>query len=188
MVKNFVYKFMMMNSPVGHLKLVGSEHGLAGVLWENDNPQRVRLDPQVFDDTAPILKETEKQLSEFFDGKRTAFNLPLDFNGTVFQKAVWMELLNIPFGKLRTYGEIAKLIGRPNAVRAVGAANGKNPISIIAPCHRVIGSNGSLTGFAGGCEIKAILLKFEGHLIDDPMGIPYNRLTQIKGQRSLYVP
>lgn len=170
---DFAYKFMTIKSPVGLLKLIASEHGLAAILWENDNSKRVRLEPQVFDDTNPVLKETEKQLHEFFNGKRTTFDLPLDFKGTPFQKAVWAELLKIPFGTLRTYSDIAKSIGNPKAVRAVGAANGKNPVSIIAPCHRVIGSNGSLTGFAGGVDIKVILLKLENHHIDCPVNTQY---------------
>ena len=109
----------------------------------------------------PILVETERQVTEYFDGTRQTFTVMLDFNGTGFQKSVWQALLKIPCGQTRSYGDIAKSLGNPKAVRAVGAANGKNPISIIAPCHRVIGSTGRLTGFAGGLEVKARLLAFE---------------------------
>lgn len=174
------YQFMTMDSPVGSLKLIASKSGLAAVLWEHDNPKRVRLEPQIFDDSQLILQETVKQLNEFFEGKRTTFDLPLDFQGTVFQKAVWNELLNIPFGALRSYKDIAEAIDNPKAVRAVGAANGKNPISIIAPCHRVIGSNGSLTGFAGGFTIKAKLLTLEGHHIVNRLGNPFDSSSQVK--------
>lgn len=164
-----IYKYKTIRTPVGLLKLIASDKGLSGVLWEHDMPKRVNLTPQIFDEQNPILEETEKQLNEFFAKKRTAFELPLDFKGTVFQKAVWSALLNIPFGRVNTYGDIAKAIGNPKAVRAVGAANGKNPISIVCPCHRIIGADGSLTGFAGGLKIKAILLQLENpeaHYLD----------------------
>ena len=156
------YYFKMMQSPVGELKLVASEHGLAGVLWENDDPKRVRFLPQGEQPDNTILLEAERQLREYFSGERQRFSLTLDFAGTDFQKEVWAALLTIPYGETRSYGDIARQIGRPAAVRAVGAANGRNPVSIIAPCHRVIGTNGKLTGFAGGLETKAFLLHLEG--------------------------
>lgn len=162
-----MYKFKTVKTQVGLLRLVASTKGLSAVLWENDDPKRVRLQPQVLDEHNPVLKETEKQLEEFFAGKRTVFELPLDFQGTAFQKAVWHELLKVPFGQVKTYGEIAKAVGNPKAVRAVGAANGKNPISIICPCHRIIGTNGLLTGFAGGLDIKATLLRLENWTFSD---------------------
>lgn len=148
-------------SPVGELTLVADAHGLAAILWENDRPDRVRLGPLTEDDTHPVLVETERQLGEYFAGKRRAFDLPLSFSGSDFQKRVWNALLAIPFGETRSYGEIAQQLGNPAASRAVGAANGRNPISIIAPCHRVVGSTGKLTGFAGGLEAKAFLLALE---------------------------
>lgn len=156
---SYVYKTM--RSPVGELKLVASDNGLAAVLWENDNPKRVPLQPLKQDNNHPVLAEAEKQLSEYFAGKRTSFTVALDPVGTGFQKKVWDALRTIPFGQTRSYGQIAKQIGNPKAVRAVGGANGKNPLSIIAPCHRVIGSSGKLTGFAGGLDIKAQLLELE---------------------------
>jgi methylated-DNA-[protein]-cysteine S-methyltransferase len=155
------YLFKTMPSPVGLLTLVANDRGLAAVLWENDDPKRVRLNPLHEDSKHPVLLEAERQLQDYFKGKRETFSLKLDFTGTDFQKKVWAALLTIPFGETRSYAQIAEQIGNPNAVRAVGAANGKNPISIIAPCHRVIGSNGKLTGFAGGMEAKAFLLKLE---------------------------
>jgi len=161
MSKTCVYKTM--RSPVGELKLVANDHGLAAILWENDNPKRVRLDIVAEDNTHSILVETERQLKEYFAGKRQKFSVALDFNGTAFQNRVWQALLAIPFGETRSYGQIATALGKPKAVRAVGAANGRNPISIIAPCHRVIGTNGKLTGFAGGLDAKALLLTLEGH-------------------------
>jgi methylated-DNA-[protein]-cysteine S-methyltransferase len=155
------YAYKTVPSPVGELKLVASDKGLAAILWENDDPDRVRLGVMAEQPDHPVLRETERQLGDYFAGRRMAFDLPLDFNGTDFQKSVWAALLTIPFGETRSYGEIARQIGRPSASRAVGAANGKNPISIIAPCHRVIGSNGALTGFAGGLAAKEHLLGIE---------------------------
>lgn len=153
--------YMEMASPVGCLKLVATETALVAVLWENENPKRVRLAELVENSQHPILLETQKQLNEYFAGQRQKFDLPLDFEGTDFQQRVWQALLTIPFGETRSYKEIAEQIGNVKAVRAVGAANGKNPISIIAPCHRVVGTNGKLVGFAGGLENKDILLKIE---------------------------
>ena len=164
------YFYKIMPSPVGALKLVASDQGLAAILWENDDPRRVRLGPLEADDRHPVLLETERQLREYFAGRLERFSLPLDFAGTEFQKAVWEALLSIPFGETRSYGAIARQIGRPKAVRAVGAANGKNPISIVTPCHRVIGAGGQLTGFAGGLEIKATLLGLERKRLELQLG------------------
>ena len=155
------YYYKLMTSPVGVLTLLASDNGLAAVLWPDDDPQRVRLGPAGEHNLHPLLLETERQLNEYFAGRRRNFELPLDFVGTEFQKKVWTALVAIPFGETRSYGEIARQIGHPKAVRAVGAANGKNPISIVAPCHRVIGANGKLTGFAGGLATKAFLLDIE---------------------------
>ena len=148
-------------SPVGRLTLVASDEGLAAILWEDDRPGRVRIDagPEVSDH--PILNEAERQLAEYFSGRRQQFALRLEMSGTAFQRRVWSALLAIPFGQTRSYREIAEQIGSPRAVRAVGAANGRNPISIVAPCHRVVGSTGALTGFAGGLANKARLLELE---------------------------
>ena len=148
-------------SPVGRLKLIASDQKLAAILWERDDPKRVRLAPLAERPDHPILVETERQLGDYFAGRLQTFSVPLDFNGSAFQKQVRAALLTIPFGETRSYGEIARQIGRPSASRAVGAANGRNPISIIAPCHRVLGSNGALTGFAGGLAAKDYLLDHE---------------------------
>ena len=150
-----------MASPVGTLTLAATNEGLAAILWENDRPNRVRLRVMAEDDSHPVLVETERQLTEYFAGRRTQFALTLDLEGTAFQHAVWNALLTIPFGETRSYAGIARQIGRPAAVRAVGAANGRNPVSIVTPCHRVIGSSGALTGFAGGLDVKMRLLEFE---------------------------
>ena len=156
--------FKTMDSPVGRLTLVATDEGLSAVLWENDRPSRVRLPLNAEAPGHPALVEAERQLLEYFEGRRTSFTLPLDVAGTAFQRAVWTALRTIPFGETRTYTQIARQIGHPDAVRAVGAANGRNPVSIITPCHRVIGANGALTGFAGGLEAKAFLLSLEGAL------------------------
>ena len=150
-----------MDSPVGRLKLVASDAGLAGVLWSADRPGRVRVHAETEDNAHPVLVLAERQLQDYFAGRRQAFTLPLDFLGTAFQRKVWNALLTIPFGETRSYADIARQIGNPGSARAVGAANGRNPISIVAPCHRVIGSTGKLTGFAGGLDAKAYLLALE---------------------------
>lgn len=154
--------YTLMPSPVGTLTLVSQDQRLIAVLWEQERENRVRLGPLQREDRCPVLIETAHQLSEYFAGKRQRFDLALAFTGTAFQRQVWDALLSIPFGETRTYGQIAQQIGNPRAVRAVGAANGRNPISIIAPCHRVIGASGGLTGFAGGLAAKQLLLALEG--------------------------
>lgn len=156
---SFVYKTV--DSPVGKLKLVANGSKLAAILWEHDKPGRVRLGPMQEDESNPVLTETARQLVEYFAGKRNRFELELGFAGTDFQRKVWEALLTIPYGETRSYSDIAAQIGNANAVRAVGAANGKNPVSIIAPCHRVIGASGALTGFAGGLKAKELLLALE---------------------------
>ncbi|MFM0738005.1 methylated-DNA--[protein]-cysteine S-methyltransferase [Paraburkholderia xenovorans] len=155
------YAYKLMASPVGQLKLVAKNESLAAILWENDKPNRVRLPDMAEVADSPVLLEVERQLNEYFAGTRDRFDLALDFQGTEFQKKVWHALLTIPFGETRSYSDIAAQIGSANAVRAVGAANGRNPISIVAPCHRVIGASGDLTGFAGGLANKMFLLSLE---------------------------
>jgi methylated-DNA-[protein]-cysteine S-methyltransferase len=149
------------DSPVGELKLVASEDALVAILWGNDDTARVRLGESVRRQTNRVLIETERQLAEYFAGKRKNFRVPLDLRGTPFQRNVWEALLAIPFGETRGYGELARQLGNPQAARAVGAATGRNPVSIIVPCHRVIGAAGKLTGFAGGLDAKMRLLALE---------------------------
>lgn len=157
--KSYVYKFVP--TVLGKLKLIASDDGLAAILWENDKPTRVRLSSLTESKTHPILLQAEKELAEYLDGKRKVFSVKLDPAGTPFQSAVWKALEKIPFGETCSYSAIAKQIGNVKAVRAVGAAIGRNPISVIVPCHRVIGSSGDLTGFAGGLKTKKFLLELE---------------------------
>jgi methylated-DNA-[protein]-cysteine S-methyltransferase len=160
MTECLAYKFV--RSPVGRLKLVASDRGLVAILWSADEKKRrVTLPAAEKQDRHPLLIEAERQLGDYFAGRRKRFSLKLDLRGTPFQKKVWRALLEIPFGETRSYSDIAKVIGHPKSARAVGAANGKNPISIITPCHRLIGSSGKLHGFAGGLKTKAKLLKLE---------------------------
>lgn len=154
--------YKMMKTPVGELTLVARGPRLAAILWECEKQNRVRLGAMCEDPSSPVLARVEQQLEEYFAGTRNRFELELDFSGTDFQKKVWHALLTIPYGETRSYSDIAVQIGNASAVRAVGAANGRNPISIVAPCHRVIGASGKLTGFAGGLEAKALLLELEG--------------------------
>jgi len=141
------------SSPIGTLEITVNENGIKSVLFVENEPS-IRS-------SNPVLNECTKQLSEYFENKRTEFDLPLNPTGTNFQKTVWEELQNIPFGKTISYMNLAKRLGDPKVIRAVGTANGKNPIAIIIPCHRVIGSDGSLTGYAGGLKRKQWLLEHE---------------------------
>lgn len=183
------YHYKQIDSPVGKLTLVVHGDKLSAILWEHERPNRVVVGEMTVDDHHPILLDTEQQLCEYFSGTRTQFNLPLLFQGTVFQQQVWQALLTIPYGETRSYSDIAHQIGNPKAVRAVGAANGRNPISIIAPCHRVIGRSGELTGFAGGMAAKAILLQLEmgSDSLYANSASKKTRLTQLYGdQHSLF--
>ena len=151
----------VIDSPVGPLTLVATDRGLSAILWKNDRKGRVRVTIDAEDHAHPVLVRAERQLTAYFAGRRKTFSIRLDVAGSTFQQKVWNALRTIPFGETRTYGEIARQIGHPAAVRAVGAANGRNPVAIVAPCHRVIGSTGALTGFAGGLDAKARLLALE---------------------------
>jgi methylated-DNA-[protein]-cysteine S-methyltransferase len=153
--------YKTIDSPVGRLKLVANADGLAAVLWPDDDPRRVPLASLEEAPAHPTLVAAERQLQDYFAGRREKFSLRLAFRGTAFQRKVWTALTAIPFGETRSYAQIARQIGRPKAVRAVGAANGRNPLSIVAPCHRVVGADGRLTGFAGGLKTKAFLLRLE---------------------------
>lgn len=154
-------KFKIIQSPVGLLKIVIENKKLVAILWDNERPDRVVLDQMIEDDNDPLLLEIATQLNQYFRHQRTVFDLPMEPQGTPFQEAVWQVLCKIPYGVTWTYKEIAEKINNPKAVRAVGAAIGRNPISIIIPCHRVIGTNGTLTGFAGGLDRKKVLLDLE---------------------------
>jgi methylated-DNA-[protein]-cysteine S-methyltransferase len=146
-------------SPIGELTLIASEKGLRGVYMEEH--RKGSLTPVVSKGDPSRFTAVIKQLGEYFSGKRKTFDLPLDLQGTAFQLSAWAALLKIPFGETRSYAEQAAIIDNPKAVRAIGLANGKNPISIIVPCHRVIGKNGTLTGYGGGLGRKRFLLELE---------------------------
>jgi methylated-DNA-[protein]-cysteine S-methyltransferase len=151
-------KTMMVKSPIGDLQLVASASALVALhLPESDDPR----DDSAELGTNPLLRRVADQLAEYFARERREFDVPLAARGTAFQQRVWDALVRIPFGEIRSYGDIAKAIGRPAGSRAVGAANGKNPIAIIVPCHRVIGANGTLTGYGGGLPTKKWLLEHE---------------------------
>lgn len=144
-------------TPVGCLQICALEDGLCALLYAPEEG--------VSEQSNEHTQLAKKQLQEYFTGKRKEFQLSLSVEGTDFQKQVWQELKAIPFGECRSYGDIAQALNKPKAMRAVGAANGRNPLPIIVPCHRVIGSNGTLTGFAGGLDMKEWLLRHEGYLL-----------------------
>jgi methylated-DNA-[protein]-cysteine S-methyltransferase len=159
------------NSPLGDMVLAATDAGLAGAWFTNQRHRPEAMDfknvphawPQ--QNSHPVLRQAAQQLTEYFEGKRHAFDLPFDLSGgTLFQQSVWRALLQIGFGQTSTYGNISQQIGNPKAVRAVGSAVGRNPLGIIVPCHRVVGSDGSLTGYAGGLDRKTALLHLEGVL------------------------
>ncbi|MEH6454381.1 MAG: methylated-DNA--[protein]-cysteine S-methyltransferase [Psychromonas sp.] len=147
-------------SPLGLITLQANEQGLLGTWFPICTTQPDDLG--VEDHENPILQSAVKQLTQYFNGTLTTFDLPIAAQGTAFQQQVWAVLRSIPFGQSWSYQDIANAIDNPKAVRAVGLANGKNPVSVIVPCHRVIGKNGKLTGYAGGIECKMALLKHEG--------------------------
>jgi methylated-DNA-[protein]-cysteine S-methyltransferase len=149
-----------MDSPVGKLTIITSVKGLHAILWE-DSFKDEEFNRLTKSKNEKTLIETKKQLTEYFQNKRKTFDLPLVLEGTDFQIKVWKELLKIPYAKTISYAEQAERVGNKNKSRAVGMANGLNPISIVVPCHRVIGSNGKLVGFGGGLEKKAYLLNLE---------------------------
>ena len=151
-----------MKSPIGVLRLVGEETGRLRRI--DFHAGRLRPEPGWKESGRPFANAVG-QLGEYFAGRRTAFDLPLAPEGTPFQLETWMKLREIPYGETITYGELARRMGKPNAFRAVGAANGANPLPILVPCHRVIGSDGNLTGFGGGIETKLELLKLEGAIL-----------------------
>lgn len=155
----------VIESPIGPLTIAATKRGVTGIYMVNHShpPAEATLGERM--ETAganPFLAQAAQELGEYFAGTRTVFDVPLDPAGTDFQKRVWAELARIPFGQSRSYGELALELGDVNLTRAVGTANGRNPVSIIVPCHRVIGADGSLTGYAGGLERELFLLRLEG--------------------------
>jgi len=150
-------------SPVGRLVLVARGEAICWVGWRDDTRG---MPTSRSDGNVPVLARAVLQLEEYFAGRRRSFDVPLAPSGTAFQQRAWAELRRIPFGEVITYGEQARRMGEPRAVRAIGAANGRNPIAIFVPCHRVVGSDRHLTGFAGGLRAKRWLLEREGHLFE----------------------
>jgi methylated-DNA-[protein]-cysteine S-methyltransferase len=151
--------FQFFDSPIGRLRLLSNGAQLTGIEFEGQYSTQPGCETG-----DPVLAESIRQLRDYFAARRRSFTLPLAAQGTAFQRSVWAALASIPFGEVRSYRDIAHDIGNPAAVRAVGAANGRNPLPIVVPCHRVIGSNGALTGFAGGLPAKTFLLRLEGAL------------------------
>ena len=147
-------QILIVTSPVGPLTLTQEDQALPGLHF-GEHPQQGAEGP------TPLLEEAARQLEEYFAGQRKEFSLPLAPKGTEFQLRVWQALLQIPYGETRSYGELAAMVGNPKACRAVGGANHRNPLSILIPCHRVVGTGGSLTGYAGGLSVKEFLLKLE---------------------------
>ncbi|MDD1779608.1 methylated-DNA--[protein]-cysteine S-methyltransferase [Enterovibrio sp. ZSDZ35] len=153
------------SSPLGTITLTASDKGLTSLSLPDFKYDVPVTEAHVHDKSK--FNDVTAQLDRYFSGENIAFNVPLDFQGTAFQQAVWTLLQRIPVGETRSYGELAHLLDKPNASRAVGAANGQNPIAIIVPCHRVIGKSGKLTGYAGGLDAKAWLLKHEQAIASD---------------------
>ena len=150
-----------LDTPLGTLQIEATERGLCGIWF----PSR-SIDQGPTSKTNRVISLAKQELNAYFAGDLTTFSVPLDWQGTRFQESVWQALLAVPYGKTVTYGDVARAIGRPRSSRPVGGAVGKNPLPIIVPCHRIIGSDGSLTGFTGGLDIKIRLLELEGHSIN----------------------
>ena len=147
------------SSPLGNILLTADDHGLTGISFQNGT--EAKKPPRGSVESPTTFEEAERQIGAYFRGALKRFNLPLSPSGTPFQRSVWNALIDIPYGETISYGELAKRIGKPTACRAVGAANGRNPLPIVVPCHRVIGSDGRLTGYNGGIYLKEYLLKLE---------------------------
>ena len=158
-----MFHTITMDSPVGELRIIAGERGLRAILWGAEDAARIASidEADLVEERTPLLDRAVSQLQEYFAGTRREFDLPLDPLGTPFQQSAWLVLRTIPYGKTISYGQQALQLGDPNKARAVGAANGKNPLSIVVPCHRVIGSGGQLTGFAAGLDVKSWLLDHE---------------------------
>ncbi|KAF1711232.1 cysteine methyltransferase [Pseudoxanthomonas kalamensis DSM 18571] len=160
-------RYLHIDSPVGRLLLAAGEAGLCAIEFPSNRHPVVRGEDWHAGEN-PVLLATRRQLDEYFAGQRRQFELPLSPSGTGFQRQVWAALATIPYGQTLSYAQLAARIGQPSAVRAVGAANGRNPLPIVLPCHRVIGADGSLTGFGGGLPTKRFLLQLEGALPGEP--------------------
>jgi methylated-DNA-[protein]-cysteine S-methyltransferase len=153
--------YTILKHPTGDLLLVANESALIGLYFDGGDHIPAARRTWTFDPQHPVLRRAEQQLHEYFEGKRMSFSLPIHFAGTDFQERVWRQIARIPYGKTISYGELARRAGKPQAIRAAGANTGRNPLGIIIPCHRVVGKDGSMTGFAGGLEWKRHLLNLE---------------------------
>lgn len=167
-----MFSYTTMPSPIGKITLVASDEALVALYVKDEEMPKMAMAKR--NNSHPVLIKTISQLSEYFAGKRKDFDLPLAPEGTEFQNKAWRALCKIPYGEVWSYGKQARYLKAPNAQRAVGGANGKNPIPVIIPCHRVVGSDGKLTGFAGGMAMKVFLLKLEGHEVD-PHGLKLSK-------------
>lgn len=163
---------VVVDSPVGRLYLAATDEGLTHVLFVAQMDGQPRAVPGT-GAAARIVRETKRQLADYFAGRRQEFDVPLAPDGTAFQRAVWKALAEVPYGQTISYAELARRMRRPRAVRAVGAANGANPIPIILPCHRIVGADGTLTGYGGGLETKRRLLSLEG--VEVQRGLAFER-------------
>ena len=172
-------------TPVGELTLIASDRGLRAILWPNERSQNAGIARQTLrKPDHPVLRQASTQLDEYFAGTRERFELPLDLQGTRFQLAAWRALADIPFGATTSYGQQARALGAPTAARAMGAANRANPVCIVLPCHRVIGANGALTGFAGGLPTKQWLLDHEAR-VAGRLSLPLRGSAGVTAARSI---
>jgi methylated-DNA-[protein]-cysteine S-methyltransferase len=162
--------YSILKSPLGDVTLVANETELTGLYFVNHRHMPESKAGWTLNKKHPVLQKAEKELTEYFAGKRDTFTVPFNLGGTPFQKRIWKEIATIPFGKTISYSELAKKAGAPKAVRAAGAATGRNPVSVIVPCHRVMGKNNSMTGYGGGLERKQRLLALEN--VELPMDAP----------------
>jgi methylated-DNA-[protein]-cysteine S-methyltransferase len=161
--------YTTVDSPIGELLLTGDGHALHGLYMQAGRPKKIRPEWERSDESFAAVAQ---QLAGYFAGERREFDVPLVLNGPPFQRQAWHALREIPYGETVSYGEQARRIGQPDAARAVGAANGQNPIAVIVPCHRVIGADGSLTGFGGGLQRKRLLLDLEADAVSTAMRMP----------------
>ncbi|MRR16982.1 MAG: methylated-DNA--[protein]-cysteine S-methyltransferase [Deltaproteobacteria bacterium] len=156
-----------MQTPAGEIVIYANDRAVVGLYTGKYNSKKLKdRYRRAREEDHPVLQRAQKEIEAYFAGRLTTFTVPVEFSGTPFQEAVWRALLEIGHGELRSYAEVAAKVGKPKASRAVGGAVGRNPVSIIIPCHRVIGSNATLTGFGGGLPVKTRLLRAEGHLVE----------------------
>lgn len=164
-----VFARARVDAPFGGLTVVASDAGVRFITFDNDAHPKSYAGMDVVDDAShPVVARTVSQLGEYLDGKRLSFDVPLDLVGTEFQVQAWRALAGVPFGSTASYAQQAASIGRPTATRAIGAANGRNPVVVVLPCHRIVGADGSLTGFGGGLPVKKWLLDHEAAVVGRP--------------------